>query len=285
MVSLSQAAASEVEQAVRMRAKFESLTDSLRSNPYKRPLHVESTEAESNLMGDVYAVVPHQFAAVSAALTQAAPWCDILILPLTTKGCRVTAGSGSGPKLDLRIGLNTEQALEEAFPLEFTFRVQANLPQYFTTRLDADNGPLGTRDYRILVEAVPLEAGKTFLHLHYAYGFGTAGRLAMQAYLATFGANKVGFTSSGGKLTGGTRGVIERNSMRFQLAIDAYLGTASFPAAEQVDRRLGAWFDSTDQYVRQLREMDREAYMAMKRREIQRQRQDVVWAQPVSGRF
>lgn len=287
MVSLAQAAPPEVVQAAAtpaslLRAKHASLTETLASNVYKRPLHIESTESESMLKGDVYAVVPHPFPVVGAALTDAAPWCDILILPVTTKGCRVAAGPGGGPLLSLHIGLKSEQALEDTYPLEFSFRVPAKSPQYFNVRLDADTGPLGTRDYRVMVEAVPLEGGKTFLHLRYAYGFGSAGRMAMQAYLATFGASKVGFSTSQGKLTGGTRGVVERNAMRFHLAIDSYLSAASMPASEQLDRRLKTWFDSTEQYARQLHEMSREEYVGMKRREVQRQRapQAIVRVQP-----
>lgn len=287
LMSAAQAAPAEPAQAVpaqavQLRAKYASLTDSLRSNPYRRPLHVESTESESNLKGDVYAVIPFRFAAVGATLTEAAPWCDIMILPVTTKGCRVTPGTGGRSMLNLHIGLKSEQALEDAFPLDFTYRVAMNSPQYFLVLLDADSGPLGTRDYRVLVEAVPLEGGKTFLHLRYSYGFGTAGRMAMQAYLATFGASKVGFTSSGGKLTGGMRGVVERNAMRFHLAIDSYLAAAALPAPEQLESRLRTWFDSNEQYARQLHEMDRDEYLAMKRREVQRQRapQEIVRAQP-----
>jgi hypothetical protein len=98
-----------------------------------------------------------------------------------------------------------------------------------------------------------------------------AGRLAMQAYLATAGAGKVGFTPAGNDLIGGMRGVVERNTMRYYLAIDAYLNTAAGPAGQRVERRLMEWFDSTEQYKRQLHELDRDAYLAMKRKEVQRQ--------------
>jgi len=277
----------EPAQAPQLRAKHVSLADSLRNNPYKRPLHIESTETDSTLKGDVYGVVPYPFAAVSAALTEAAPWCDILILPVTTKGCRVTRASREGSTLSIHVGLKTEQALRDAFPIEFAYRVGVNAPEYFAVGLEAQDGPLSTRDYRVLVEAVPAENGKTFLHLRYSYGFGMAGRMAMQAYLATLGARKVGFSSSAGTLTGGTRGVIERNAMRFFLSIDAHLAAASSPAPEQLERRLQAWFNSNEQYARQLHEMDREEYVAMKRREVQRQRAplEIVRAQPVSAGF
>src|SRR3546814_16967541 len=67
-----------------------------------------------------------------------------------------------------------------------------------------------------------------------SYGYGVAGRMAMQAYLATAGSAKVGFTVTGKDghgqpiHIGGMRGAIERNAMRYYLAIDTHpLGSAS----------------------------------------------------------
>ncbi|MCY1186091.1 hypothetical protein D9M73_269280 [compost metagenome] len=65
-----------------------------------------------------------------------------------------------------------------------------------------------------------------------------AARVAMQGYLATIGRDKVGFSIVGNNArgqpihVGGTRGVIERNTMRYYLAIEAYLSALSAPAAE-----------------------------------------------------
>ena len=87
----------------------------------------------------------------------------------------------------------------------------------------------------------------------------------MQAYLATAGASKQGFT------TNGVRGAVERNAMRYYLAIDAFLDSLSAPPGQQVERRLRNWFAATERYPRQLREMDAGTYLAMKRQEVQRQ--------------
>ena len=85
------------------------------------------------------------------------------------------------------------------------------------------------------------------MHLSYSYGSGVAGRLAMQGYLATAGADKVGFTVTGRDgsgqpiYIGGVRGAIERNAMRYYLAIDAHLASlqrAAGAAAGQANRDL-----------------------------------------------
>ena len=40
---------------------------------------------------------------------------------------------------------------------------------------------------------------------------------------------------------------------------------------QRVDKRIQAWFDATERYPKQLREMDRSTYVAMKRQEYERQ--------------
>jgi hypothetical protein len=97
-------------------------------------------------------------------------------------------------------------------------------------------------------------------------------------YLATSGSDKVGFTVIGDpndpnpKFIGGVRGAIERNTMRYYLAIDAYLGALATPAPKRFERSLERWFNATELYPRQLREVDRDAYFAMKRSEYARQK-------------
>jgi hypothetical protein len=263
-------------QVAQLRAKHGALADALKNNPYKRPMHIESADSSSTLKGDVYALIPHSFANVSAALTEPGAWCDIMIMPVNTKDCRVSQRAGGTTGVTMRIGRKFDQPLKDAYPIDFTYRVAENSADYFAVRLDAETGPLSTRDYHVMVEATPVEGNKTFLHLRYSYGFGAAGRFAMQAYLATAGASKVGFSTQDGQLVGGMRGVIERNTMRYYLAIESYLGA---PGREGLDRRLQAWFDGSEQYARQLREIDRGTYLSMKRKEVARQQTAEVAAE------
>ena len=91
-------------------------------------------------------------------------------------------------------------------------------------------------------------------------GFGAQARLAMQAYLSTFGRDKVGFTVVGktqdGKpiYVGDFRGALERNAMRYYLAIEAFLGSVSAPAPQQFEKRLQTWYASVERYPLQLHE-------------------------------
>src|SRR5207342_3849458 len=134
--------------------------------------------------------------------------------------------------------------------------------QFLSVRLSSADGPLGSHDYQIELQAVPLAAGRSFIHLHYAYSFGNAARLATEGYLATGGSGKVGFTrvvERGGKVgyVGGMRAAVERNTMRYFLAIQCYLDSLSQPPGRQFSSRIERWFDATEKYATQLHEMDR----------------------------
>ncbi len=234
----------DTQSAASLLAKYASLGERLQYNPFGRTLALDSSESSSALRGDIYALVNYPFPTVSAALQDAENWCDVLILHINTKQCRARTGKAN-TVLRVSIGKKTAQPIEDA--------------------------------YRIQFQAVPVGNGRTFLHLTYSYDYGLAGRLAMKTYLATIGSGKVGFTIIGKlpsgqpKYIGGMRGVAERNTMRYYLAIDAYLGALTAPPRLQFQKSLLRWFIATEQYPRQLHEVNQTAYIDMKRREYLRQ--------------
>ena len=275
--SLARAAAPPDGDAKELKEKYQALQAELRDNAFGRPVHLDSKESSNEVMGDAYAVLAHPFAQVGPALAEPASWCDILMLPFNTKQCRVAREAGKAV-LDVRIGRKNEDDAEQAYPVSFRYQVVGLSTELLQVKLAADEGPFSTRDYRIALEAMPLPGDRTFLHLSYAYGFGMAGRLAMKAYLGTAGADKIGFTVTGkdaeGKplYVGGMRGVIERNTMRYYLAIDAFLGAMN-AGAQRNDKAARDWFAATERYARQLHEMDEPQYLAMKKKEYARQAQ------------
>ena len=276
VAGLAQAAGADSAPADGLHAKYGELRGQLANNQYRQPLYLDSSEATDGVAGNVYALIDHPFETAAGALIVPGSWCEILILHFNTKYCRASAGR-SGSILNVSIGESHDQPLAQAHPVEFAFRVVARHASYLQVKLNADHGPFSTRDYRFVFEAVPLEDGRTFIHLSYAYGFGTMGRLAMQAYLGTIGRNKVGFTVAGTQADGqplhigGTRGVVERNTMRYYLAIESYMGALSAPPQAQLEKRLRDWFAAAERYPRQLHEMEQGEYLDMKRREHLRQ--------------
>ena len=237
---------------------------------------LESKESADDLKGDVYAVVEHPFATVQQALQSSEHWCDILILHLNVKRCK--AGSGTPKKIELNVGRKFDQPLEDAYALQFAYRVVASSSDYLQVQLAAEEGPLSTKNYRIQVEAAPVDAKRSVIHMSYAYGYGFTARMAMKTYLATIGSAKVGFTildRKDGKpvYQGGVLGLLERNTMRYYLAIDAYLAAYALPAADQPEKRIREWYASTERYAEQLHEMEQSDYLEMKRKELKRQQQ------------
>jgi hypothetical protein len=276
--SLAALAPADAARAADLRDRYAQVRARLEASPYGRPLWLDSREMDRELQGDAYAVVAQPYARVEAALAPVDSWCEVLMLPFNTKHCVAASdGGGGAQQLSLFVGRKSDTPLASTYRLDFDYTTVARGRDYLQLALKCGIGPLGTRDYRIVLEATPIDAGHTFLHLGYNYAYGTVSKVAMQAYLATVGASKVGFSTDGAdgdgqpRLVRGMRGVMERNTMRYFLAIDAYLGSLDGPREARVMRRLNDWFSAAERYPRQLHEdIGRGEYLAMKQREFAR---------------
>ena len=278
------APAVQAQDAAALHARHEALREALAKNDFGRPLVLESTQTSGDLKGDVYALVDKPYALVGPALQRVDHWCDILILHLNVKHCTVSGAEGADKVLHLRVGRKFDQPLADTYLVSFAYKVQASTPDYLRVQLDAGEGPMGTKNYRIVLEATPLDAKSSFIHMSYSYAYGVAARLAMQGYLGTVGRDKIGFSVVGRKANGepeyvdNVRGVVERNTMRYYLAIDSFLGALSLPPEAQLEKRLNDWYAGNERYARQLHEVDRDEYMAMKHKEVRRQQTPSVKA-------
>lgn len=265
--------------ATSLRSKYSELEPALSNNSFRQPIHLDSTESSDQLTGDAYALVEHPYLQVHDSLGNLAGWCDILMLHINTKYCKASK-DGATSILSIRVGGKYFQTLDRAYPLVFIYSPIATTPEYFAVELFAKTGPAGTHDYRIFLEAIPVRYEKTFIHLSYSYTQNFVARFAIQAYLATVGRHKVGFTEADqrpGAYIGGVRGIVERNTMRYYLAVDAYLEALSAAPDEKLEKRLQIWFAATERYPRQLHEMTVDSYMKMKMSEYSRmKRRDMV---------
>lgn len=280
-VTLAFASAAQSQDAPALKVKHESLREKLLNNPFQRPVVLESTQNSGDLKGEVYAVVEQPFSVVGPALQGMDHWCELLVLHLNVKGC-TSAGKPPAEVLSLVVGRKFDQPLDDGYKVDFAYAMPAASADYLRVQMAAETGPLSTRNYRLMLEAVPLDDKRSFVHMSYSYAYGTAARLAMQAYLSTAGRDKVGFSVTGKTDDGkpvyidGVRGVVERNTMRYYLAIEAYLGSLAAPASEQQERRLRDWFAATERHAQQLHEMGRDDYLKMKRSELQRQKAGAI---------
>jgi hypothetical protein len=261
--------------AEELRARYAAMQPELAHNAFHRPLVLESQQPPGALKGDVHAVIDHPFAAVQAAVGDSGNWCDIMILHLNVKQCSVAAAK-QGDVITTAIGRKSAASAEGAYRLAMRYRVTARSADYVRVELGADSGPMGTSDYRVVLEALPLDGGRTFLHFSYGYAYGVTASMAMRTYFSTAGSDKVGFTiverrTDGQPVyVGDVRGALERNTMRYYLAIEAYLNASSSPPDRQHERRIDLWFAATERYAQQLHELDRAEYVAQKLADVQR---------------
>jgi hypothetical protein len=236
------------------------------------PFAVE-TGADGGLAhGTVYTTVPHDFASLADVLRSPANWCEITSLHLNVKSC-IWSDAGAGPRLTLYSGRKTYERPEDAHALPYAFELVEDGDEYFRVLLTGDDGPLGTSDYSIEIEAIPTGESESFIRLSYAYRYGLTTRLAFASYFATLGSGKVGFSVVGADARGnavyvdGMAGMIERNAVRYQLAIQAYLDTCDLPESERFEGRIARWFSLTERHRRQLYELEQQEYLQNKRRE------------------
>lgn len=274
---LSAALAQEPPDAAQLlREQRTALDEKLQHNAFKRPLVLVSAETPQGLRGDMYALVDFPFATVSGALQDPQQWCEVLILHLNTKYCHAIKGAQAS-MLNVNIGSKSPQTLSQSSRVAFVYTVAAAQADYFEVQLNAAQGPMGTSDYHIALEAVSLAPNQTFLHLTYAHRANFGARLAMQGYLATLGSSKVGFTVLGESADAqpvyidGVRAVVERNTMRYYLAINSYLATRQQPLNKRFEASLQDWFSASERFPLQLHEVERPAYLKMKRAEHVRQ--------------
>jgi hypothetical protein len=275
-VSVDAAAALPLDPAAALLAQHTVLRERLQRSPLPQHLYVESFDRPEASGGDVYGIVDYPIALVTEALSDPAHWCDVLILHLNVKYCHPVSRGGH-TVLSVAFGRKHEQPLASTFRVYFDYSAAASRPDYLDVGLHAEQGPLGTGNYSISFSAVGVAKTQSFVHLRYSYTQDTAARSAMKLYLATTGRGKRGFTvvddpdSEEPKFIGGPRGAIERNTMRYYLAIDSYLGTRAAPARERTELSIERWFDATERYPDQLHEIERTAYLEMKRSEYRRQ--------------
>jgi hypothetical protein len=265
-----------------MQRLYQSMRPRMAQTPFQRALALDSTEAAGRTSGDIYAVMDIALANLELVNRDPQRWCEILLLLSNAKNCAVGAADGAAALL-LRMGTKGPQELGGTTPLSFRFATSAAQTPVLETRLNSDDGPMGTKEGVLSLRAIALGADKSFVHLHYSYRSSLAGRIATEVYLQTLGRGKVGFSTekappeTAGPRTespfvGGVRGIIERNTMRYFLGLGCALQFASTKAPE---RRFGlmapCWYDETERYPVQLHEMPRQDYLTMKQQEYARE--------------
>ena len=244
----------------------------LETNSFGLPLFLESFEHDDRVHVDVYGVFDYPFSSVVNVLKVPENWCDIVSLHPNVKACTSRDLPGAG-LLTFYIGRKVYQTPDEARQVVYHYRNVKQQPGHLDILLSADAGPFGTTDHRMRFEAMPLDGGKTFVHVSYTYSDSVALRLAGKVYFATLGSGKVGFTVTGTDTSGnpvyigGPRGAIERNAVRYYFAIQSFMNTLHYPEEKRFSMRISEWYDLTTRYRKQLFELEKKDYLEFKTKE------------------
>jgi hypothetical protein len=272
--------------------EYQQQTESNRDNPFSLPLILNSSDNNGRLIGSIIAVVPHDFETIRGSLSMQEKWCGILILHLNVKAC--TYKITGARKLHLYLGRKFQQAPAQATRISMDFEQKIDNADFIRYKLFSADGPFGSSNYLIELEAMPAsnpitesaEAGQTLLRFNYSYELSLFGRLAAAAYLNTLGRDKVGFTVVGENAQGpiyiqGLPGIIERNTVRFYLAIDTYFKTVDSNSDHA--RLFENWYDATEQFARQLHEVTKQSYLDAKANELRNQQHEQRKIEATSG--
>lgn len=239
------------------------------------PLYVNSQLEGDELSADVYAILENDFRQFRTVMADVSNWCDFVSINLNVKAC-VYQQDDIRPHINVYVGRKFYQTPDDAYLLQYSFNVKQNSNGLLDILLVAEEGPLGTSNYRIHIQAMPYE-NKTLIRFNTAYKQSMWSDMATRTYLNTLGRDKVGFTVVSYSETGepvyndGMHAVIERNAMRYYLALHAYMYSLSLPQSQQFESRIQGWFDATMRYQVQLYELERNEYLLAKRQENENQ--------------
>jgi hypothetical protein len=251
------------------------MAESLQRSPLLRPVQISSQESEDHLIGDLFATVDYGMGTVNAAATNIERWCEVMLLLSNSQACQVKPGKNND-LLQVLVSSSKNADISGATPTDFQLQVHSAKADYLDSALTAAEGPMGTQNISLRLQAIPLTATRSFLHLHYAYETKWLGRVAMRAYLQTGGRGKVGFTPMGDANTqttyiAGARGVIERNTMRYFLGFDCALAFDTQHPPQRFGAMAQCWYGQVEKYPLQLHEMPSTEYLGMKSIQYQKQ--------------
>ena len=237
-------------------------------------ISLASSQQDDVLSAEVNSILHTPFETVAATMVQASNWCQVMPLHFNIKACTYETREGK-EVLTVYSGRKIYENPDDSYPISYQFEIVRHDDAQLSLRLRAAAGPVSTRDYLIELDAMPVAEG-TLLHIHSSYRSSWLSSMLTSTYLATAGSDKVGFSriEQDGEMVPvqGIKGIIERNVMRYHLAINAFLGTLSLPEADRLEATLASWFEQNDNYP-PLHEMDETEYLQIKRREWHNQQQ------------
>src|SRR5208283_3687098 len=153
----------------------------LERNSFGFPLFLESSERDDKVKVDVYGIFDYPFSSVANVLKVPANWCDIVSLNPNVKACTCRELPGTW-LLTFYIGRKVYQPPENTRQVIYHYWNVDQQKGYLDIILSADAGPFGTKDHRMRFDAMPLNGGRTFVHVNYEYRDSVALRFTEKVY-------------------------------------------------------------------------------------------------------
>ncbi len=256
--------------------KYHKIEKELEKSSSAIPFYLESSMSQNVSHVDIYGAIKYPFDIVENGLQLPTNWCDIVLLHTEVRACTYKKVDDTW-LLTLYTVKKFQDPLEDAYQMKFEYHVIAEQLGFFAISLSAPEGPFSTKDHQIGLEVLPLDKGRTFIHLRYSFRYSPLGYFLMKTYFSIFGGGRIGFsvidTDREGNpvYVGGLRGAIESDVVRYYLAILAYVDTLKIPIEQRFEKRMSQWYDLTARYKRQLFKMEKEKYLTYKRQDQESQ--------------
>ena len=252
------------EMAGELLKRYTDKSQHLTAGHLNRSFSITSEARDGAARGEALAEIHVSLSVLRAVLTQPERWCEILLLTPHVAGCASMEG-GSDARFEVKLLYRYDQPADEAKRAQFRFEQRLSQPEFLSVRLASPQGPLGTQDYRLELEAAALDEQRSVLKVEYSYRYGIRAAAALGFYLATTGRQKQGFTlGEEGEPVRGLRGSVERNAMRYFLAIESHALCAEKDAAMRFQVSLDQWLRALEPYPGQIAEADPDDYRRIK---------------------
>lgn len=256
-------------------AKYETISKSHPALASALPVHLQTAVQNSQVSVSLVGRIAYPFDEVAAVLSDPLAYCEFLPLLFNVKSCVVTERASIDKIRYYVAGKNYTPPLT-SYRLNTTYQVVQRRPNLLHVLMQADRDGLGASTYRVDLMITP-RGKETLISVESLYAPGRLTRAATHTYVNLFARNKPGFTlvKSGKKGTQqyitGFPAIIERSVVRSYLALSAYLGTKNVTDGGRLDAQLQRMYSLNQPYRTQLYEMERDEYLAIKRRERKNQ--------------
>jgi len=235
---------------------------------------------ENNIStGHAYSILEHSYSDIVSLLNSAENWCIAVIVNVNIKTCTYEHETADLKYLNLYVEDEHYVKPKNAYHIRYRYASFPQIKDYLYVKMDAKEGPYDTGDYLFIVEVIPLEENRSFIHLAYSAHFGLISRILLNTYLATIGRNKFGFTVVDQKKDGspkyitGIKAIMERNTARYLLAFQSYLETLRISPENRLMTSLYRWHYYTKLFRPQLYELNEADYLSNKQKEFENQKE------------